>query len=92
MFRKKDKEFYRHPFITKIIEYDNLYQTTYYQTLKYYLYCFGSLKETAKSLDIHYNSMKYRLNKIEEITECSLRNNNELRIQLLLSLLILSND
>lgn len=66
--------------------YDKKHNTNYLHTLQVYLLdCNCSLKETAKKLYIHPNTLKYRLRKIEEIFKCNLEEWSE-RIELTLAI------
>lgn len=80
------EQFYTLPEIEKLIAYDKEFHTEYFYTLKVYLDNFCSLKETAKELDIHYNTMKYRISMIESIIENSLKSNNQLKTNLIFSI------
>lgn len=58
------------------------------QTLQTYLDCQGDIAETARSLFIHRNTVKYRINRINEILDTPLSNPDsslQLRLALLLS-------
>jgi sugar diacid utilization regulator len=80
-------EFFRHPALEKLEQYDREYHTNYLGTLEIYLTNFCSMKATAKALDIHYNTMKYRISMIENIIDESVRENNKLKKQLYFSML-----
>lgn len=80
--------FYEHPAIRSIMEYDREFNTDYLKTLRLYLDHFCNLKETAADLDIHYNTMKYRVSMIEKIMDRSLRDDNVLKMQLYISIKI----
>lgn len=79
-------EFFMHPALHRLMEYDAEYHTEYYYTLRVYLDNFCSMKATAEKLNIHYNTMKYRVSMIENIIEDSLKNNNELKKKLYFSM------
>ncbi|GAE46181.1 PucR family transcriptional regulator [Mesobacillus boroniphilus] len=55
--------------IGKLWQYDRDNETDFVKTLFYYLSSDGSLVETAKHLFIHRNSVKYRMDRIEEIAD-----------------------
>jgi PucR family transcriptional regulator, purine catabolism regulatory protein len=55
--------------IGKLWQYDRENETDFVKTLFYYLSSDGSLVETAKHLFIHRNSVKYRMDRIEEIAD-----------------------
>ena len=58
--------------IGKLIQYDKENESDLVKTLFYYLSSNGSLKETAKQLYIHRNSVKYRIDRIKEIADITL--------------------
>lgn len=64
---------FNHPVINLLKEYDKFAGTQYLISLKTYIDCFGNMSEAAKLLDIHYNTMKYRINMIESIANISLK-------------------
>lgn len=78
--------YYEHPAIRKIKEYDQEFKTDYLNTLRAYLDSFCNLKETAASLDIHYNTMKYRMSMVEKMIDRPLKGNNLLKMQLYFSI------
>lgn len=63
---------YCHPALRQLNRYDHKHKTDFYHTLKVYLDCACSLKETAKVLYIHRNSLSYRLERIEKIAGLNL--------------------
>ena len=83
----ESSSFFIHPYILKVKNYDDIYQTDYYHTFKIYLENFGNLKKTAEILEIHYNTIKYRLSMIEKIIDKEIRNNEHLKIVLYLSMM-----
>jgi len=50
-----------------LIESDRLYKSELMRTLEVILRCNFNLKEAARELFIHYNTLRYRVSKIEEI-------------------------
>lgn len=56
--------------IQPLAAYDEKHQTKLIETLTAYFQCNMNRKETAKTLFIHPETLRYRLNKIEEITSC----------------------
>ena len=48
--------------------YDSVHETALYETLRTYVRQNGSMAETAKALYVHYNTIKYRLRMIRDIT------------------------
>jgi len=52
------------PALMRIIKYDLQNRTEYTRSLEKYVSCVGNVTEAAKALHIHYNTMKYRLERI----------------------------
>lgn len=77
-----------HPGIIRLLQYDKDNHTAYYQTLSTYLLNNQNLNQTAGVLYIHRNTMKYRLNKINEIIGLDLNDGMEI-FQLAYSYMIL---
>ena len=68
-----------------LLEYDALYNTDYVNLLRAYFRNNCSLKNTARELFVHRNSVNYALRKIESITKVSLSDIN-IKVELLLAL------
>ncbi|HAE15490.1 MAG TPA: hypothetical protein DCG51_02970 [Erysipelotrichaceae bacterium] len=81
-------EFYIRPEILRIAQYDKNYATEYLRTISIYLKNLGNMRKTADILHIHYNTIKYRINQIEQICGIDIHNDHELMIQLYLSILL----
>lgn len=64
---------------------------TYVQTLRAYLDAFGSIPKAAEALDVHPNTLRYRLRRALEISELDLEDADE-RIVLELGLRLLEAD
>ncbi|WP_126428794.1 helix-turn-helix domain-containing protein [Brevibacillus marinus] len=60
-----------------LIKHDELHDTNLMKTLHVYLDNFFNLKKTGEQLHMHPNSVKYRINKIEEILKVNLYNPSE---------------
>ena len=60
---------YIHPALKKLISYDEKFNTDYFSTLKTYILSFKDLSYTSTKLNIHRNSVKYRLQKIVDICD-----------------------
>ena len=56
----------RSEIIGPIIKYDREHQTDFFNTISTYLDSFCSVQDTAKKLMVHYNTIRYRLQKIKE--------------------------
>ena len=63
-----------HPFINMLQKHDQIYHTEYLKTLSVYLSCNGNLSECSRVLNVHYNTVKYRINTIQTIGEIDLKN------------------
>lgn len=61
-----------HNILYSLMVYDKKYNTNLIQTLEVYLNKNCNLNQTAETLFIHRNTIKYRLQRIEEITNTSL--------------------
>ncbi|NLD45633.1 MAG: PucR family transcriptional regulator [Clostridiaceae bacterium] len=61
-----------HPAINILKSYDANNGTDYLHSLKVYIECFGNMSMSAKLLNIHYNTMKYRVKVIESVADLSL--------------------
>lgn len=74
-------------FIHKIIEYDKKYKTEFFKTFVSICSNNWNLKATSKELFIHYNTIKYRYDRICILTNCNYDNIND-KIQAVLALKI----
>lgn len=63
--------------IEELVEYDKRKSTELIKTLSAYFECNGNLKKMADMLYTHYNTISYRINRIEEIAGISLENPDE---------------
>ncbi|NCB50635.1 MAG: CdaR family transcriptional regulator [Clostridia bacterium] len=61
-----------HPALGMLRQYDQRNKTEFYGTLREYLACGCSIKDTAEKLFIHRNSMMYRLDRIKELGKIDL--------------------
>ena len=62
---------YLSPAISILKEYDKIHQSDFFDTLKCYILNLCNTKDTTSELHIHRNSLLYRINKIEELTNLS---------------------
>lgn len=53
--------------VKKILRHDKEKGTEYFDTLVIYVYCFMNVRETARILAVHTNTLHYRLNRLEEL-------------------------
>ena len=65
-----------HPALSILSRYDHDNGTDLYHTLKAYLACNCSVKDTAEKLFIHRNSLNYRLERIRAMTQMDLDDSN----------------
>jgi len=79
----KSLEDYCHPALIILREYDHTNNTEFCYTLYAYLECACSLKLAAEKLFIHRNSLTYRLERIQKLTQVDLTDGN---IRFLLSM------
>jgi len=77
-----------HPALLKLIQYDRENGTNYTRSLYTYIISSKNITESASTLDIHRNTMQYRIGKIELIMDVDL-NNSDLLLHLHLSFKIL---
>lgn len=63
---------YCHPALALLSRYDHVNGTDLYHTLETYLACGCSVKDTAEKLYIHRNSLNYRLDRIQSLTQVEL--------------------
>lgn len=75
--------------LTDLMDYDQKYQTNYCHNLFIHLQNDGNVTKTAKYFQIHRNSMKYRIKKIEEIMAISLID-SETKFSLMMSFKLLT--
>ena len=73
-----------HPDVRLLLSYDKTHHTEFARTLDVYLREERSQSRTAESLNLHRNTLTYRLGRIRELLSCSLDDENT-RLHLLLS-------
>jgi hypothetical protein len=76
-----------HPAVFQLQEYDTQYNRDLFCTLKEYLRNNQNMSLTANKLHIHYNSLKYRIHKLAELTNLDLTD-SELLFRLHLSFIV----
>ncbi len=77
-----------HPAVISLINYDNENGSCLLNTLKQYIYFTSAPAEAAKALNIHRNTLFYRIGKIKEITGIKLDNGDE-KCQIFMSIRLL---
>lgn len=55
--------------LQKLMKHDRAHSTNLYQTLYTYLSCMQNIPQTAAKMGIHVNTLRYRIEKIKEITK-----------------------
>lgn len=65
-----------HPALSILSRYDRGNGMDLYHTLKIYLQCDCSVKDTAQALFIHRNTLNYRLERIQALTQINLSDSN----------------
>lgn len=82
------RRFYKET-IESLRQYDEQKDGELINTLRMYFECGGNLKKVSEKMYIHYNTILYRINKIQQITNLDLSNPND-RLNLEVSLKIMS--
>lgn len=75
-----DLKSFRLPLVQKIMDYDIANNTEYAVTLYYYIKMFGNVQAVSQKLNLHRNTVTYRINRIAEVfsldlTDYALLNN-----------------
>lgn len=73
----QDEHNFCHPCIYELEAYDMLHHTDCTHTLYTYIMNFRSMKDTAQQMNIHYNTLKYRIKKIEQMLDFSLEDSSQ---------------
>ena len=76
------------PALKHLIEYDRIHGSDFLHTLDVYLGCMGRLRVAAEELEVHRNTLEYRVRRIQEIADVRLEDRDtrlalELGIRLL---------
>ncbi|MCU6761821.1 Sugar diacid regulator [uncultured Roseburia sp.] len=75
---KEKLQYFIHPAMMKLLYYDQEKNSELLNTMQIYLQNPGSTAKIASELHIHKNTLLYRMNKIKELTGCSLENGDEM--------------
>lgn len=67
-----------HPALLKLIEYDKENKTSFTRSLYTYILHAKNITESAQALNIHRNTMFYRLEKIDSLLDIDINNSNTL--------------
>ncbi|MCM9083436.1 helix-turn-helix domain-containing protein [Streptomyces spororaveus] len=70
----RELETFVHEWLGQLIDYDSLHHTAMVETLSQYFDCGGNYDETAESLAIHRSTLRYRLQRIRNISGNDLAN------------------
>ncbi len=81
-------QIFTHPALQKLKKWDFENGTQYLETLYEFLLCGGNFTNTALRLDLHRNTVIYRISKIEELIDVDIYNMENVKL-LLLSYLIM---
>lgn len=74
--------------LARLVTYDKKNNSNLIETLKTILACDMNLKQAAESMFIHYNTLRYRVNRIQEITGLNLKSpEDRLNLQLAIKIL-----
>lgn len=60
-----------------LVKYDQKKDTELVKTLQVYYQCNGNLKKMSEKLFTHYNTVLYRVNRIQEISNCNLEDEQQ---------------
>jgi len=78
---------YYHKTVSLLIDYDTSHKSELVSTFEAFLECNSGIKETAQKLYVHRHTLKYRLNRIHEITGFAPENSQD-QFQLQLGLIV----
>lgn len=70
----KDNKYFIHPVLYQLKEYDKEHNSNLYETLKTYIRYQQQPQECYELLNIHRNTLSYRLKKIEDIGKLDIKN------------------
>ncbi|MFK0043511.1 PucR family transcriptional regulator [Streptomyces sp. NPDC090741] len=70
----RELETFVHEWLGQLIDYDSRHHTAMVETLSHYFDCGGNYDETAESLAIHRSTLRYRLQRIRNISGNDLAN------------------
>ncbi|MGG5252580.1 PucR family transcriptional regulator [Neobacillus sp. SM06] len=77
LLEKRKRENYENVSIKMLHEYDKKHQSNLVETLEVFLTNDTNMNDTAKELNVHTNTLIYRLKRISEIAGINLKNPNE---------------
>lgn len=62
------RQSYRQRLLARLVDYDQAHRSDLVRTLRVFLECSGSWSRCAKQLHVHVNTLRYRIQRVEEIT------------------------
>ena len=77
LLEKKQQGEFENSALLKLQEYDKKHHTNLVETIEVFLDKNNNVSETAKALNIHTNTLAYRLKRISEVGEIDLENMNQ---------------
>ena len=86
-----DEQLYLHPDIVRLLEHDEEKGSHLVETLRVHLFNERNITKTAADLDLHRNSVIYRMSTIEDLIGSDLDNDDN-RFDLMLSLRIIESE
>ncbi len=63
--------------LAQLVAYDTKKDTELVKTLQVYYQCNGNLKKMSEKLFTHYNTVLYRVNRIQDISQCNLEDEQQ---------------
>lgn len=90
---KKELQLFIEETLGKLLLYDQEKGAELVKTLEVYFECNGKLKKVTEKMYVHYNTILYRLDRIQQITGCSLEDSTAcLNLQIALKLLQIAKE
>ncbi|MFP3726309.1 helix-turn-helix domain-containing protein [Priestia filamentosa] len=77
LLEKRQRDGFTNQTVEKLVSYDQKHQSNLVETIEIFLDRDQNLHEAAKALNIHINTLNYRLKRIQEIGELNLKNPNQ---------------
>ncbi|MGM7722562.1 PucR family transcriptional regulator [Metabacillus sp. Hm71] len=77
LYEQRKQQGYTNYSLQKLKDYDKQHKTNLVQTLEVFLDHDSQVHEVSKALNIHVNTLSYRLKRIAEIAELNLKNPNQ---------------
>ncbi|WP_205173467.1 PucR family transcriptional regulator [Bacillus pakistanensis] len=77
LLEKRTNDDYENHALKKLLEYDDKHNSNLIESLDVFLNKDNNVKEAAKALNVHMNTLNYRLKRISEIGEINLKDPNQ---------------